>query len=155
MPSPRLARPSLRRSLIAGGAASTAYLLAQALDRRLTGNRYDDLILLGGAVSRHPRRQRVLGAGAHYAVGTILALLYDALRHSLPRLTGWRRGLLFIQVEHALTFPGTAFGTRFHPAVRRGELPWLWTWRYLWVETARHAAYGLVLGMAGRGPGDE
>jgi hypothetical protein len=143
----KLARPSLRRTLLAGGAASTAYLVEQAIDRRVTRNNYDDLVLLGGMVSEQPLRQKLLGALAHYTFGTVLAAAYDAAQPSLPRLPAWLRGLAFAQVENTILFPALAVLDTIHPAVRRGALPPLWTWRYFWIAVARHAAYGIVLGL--------
>jgi hypothetical protein len=134
--------------LLAGTAASSAYVLEMALDMWLTGNRYDDFVLWGGLVARDPFRQRMLGVLGHYSMGTGLAAVYQALHPSLPEMPGWAQGLLFIGVEHALTFPTVALGNPLHPSVRKGELPSLATWQYFWVETARHAAYGVVLGIA-------
>src|SRR5947209_14992663 len=120
------AKPSLRTSLLAGSAASSAYLGAMAIDMWLTGNRYDDLILWGGFLSRNTRRQRLLGALAHYSVGTGLAAAYQMVRPLLPSGPGWLRGALFAQAESALLFPTLIPMNAVHPAVRRGELPHMW-----------------------------
>lgn len=133
-------------SFFPGLAASAAYLAEMALDMRLTGNRYDDLVLLGGFLSFHPRRQRLLGLAIHCGIGLSLARAYRWLAPALPRAPAPLQGLLFIQVENFLTFPGVVLGDAVHPAVRSGQLPRLSTWQYFWVETARHAAYGVVLG---------
>jgi hypothetical protein len=118
-----------------------------ALDMRVTGNRYDDLVLWGGVVTGNRRWARALGTLAHFGVGAGLAATYDALRGSLPR---WGRpwtAIAFVQAENALLFPAVRLMDDFHPAVRRGALPSLWTWEYGAVEVARHAAYGIVLGL--------
>ncbi len=145
--TPRLVRPSLPRVIVAGTVASAAYLLEQGVDRRLTPNRYDDLLLWGGLLSRDPRRQRRLGFAVHYTLGITLAAIYAALLPSLPRLSGWRRGVLFAQTENLVLYPGVFVLNSIHPDVRAGRLPSLRTWRYFWVEAARHAAYGAMLGM--------
>jgi hypothetical protein len=136
------------RAVAAGSAASGAYLLAQALDRRLVPNGYDDLILSGGLISRDPTRRRVLGLLAHCTLGIALAAAYDATRPLFPRLAGPVRGLLFAQAENLILYPGVPLLNAMHPAVRSGDLPSLLTWRYFWIEIWRHAAYGLVLGAA-------
>lgn len=144
----RMVKPSLRRSLLPGAAASVAYLVEQAIDRRLLHNDYDDLVLWGGVVSADRRLQRSLGLLGHFTAGITLALVYGSIRVTRPSLPGWLRGLCFVQTENTLLFPAVALMTAVHPAVRRGTLPPLWTWRYFWVEVLRHAAYGVVLGAA-------
>lgn len=101
-----LAPLSSGQALIAGGAGSTAFLLEQVIDRRLTQNRYDDLVLLGGMVSRYRRLQLLLGTLAHYTFGIALAVVYDAAKPALPRLPGWLRGLIFAQAEGVATGKG-------------------------------------------------
>jgi hypothetical protein len=142
-----LRRPSLSRSARAGIAGSVAYLLAQAVDRRLAPNRYDDLVLWGGFLTRDPRRQRLTGAAIHFSLGIALAAAYDALWPLLPGRSGVVRGVVFVQMENALLYPGVPLLNAIHPSVRSGELPSLLTWRYFWVEVARHAAFGAVLGL--------
>lgn len=150
--SVRLRWPSPRRVLPAGTAASAAYLAEQALDRKLLPNRYDDLVLWGGLIARHPRRQRMLGLAIHWCVGLSLAAAFDALEPSMPRLPRWIAGAVFVQLENTALFPSVALINRVHPAVRRGQLPSLWTWTYFWVEVARHLAYGVTLGLFPQAP---
>lgn len=144
--------PSPRRALLPGVAASTAYLLMQAVDRRISGNEYDDRVLWGGWFPLDPQRQRLAGTVIHFGVGIGLAALYDALRPALPPLPGWLGGLLFAMAEHTLTFPSVIIGDLTHPSVLRGELPAFSTRQYFAVETARHATYGIVLGLTAREP---
>lgn len=140
----------MRRSALPGIVASTAYLLMQAVDRRISGNEYDDRLLWGGWFPLDPRRQRLLGTALHFGVGIGLASAYDAMQPALPRLPGWLQGLLFAETEHALTFPTVILGDLTHPSVLRGDIPAFTTRTYFWVETARHAAYGIVLGVASK-----
>jgi hypothetical protein len=130
----------------AGIAASTAYLAMQAVDRRLLRHGYDDLLLWGGFVAREQRRQRLLGLAVHYTLGTLLAAVYGRLQAALPVRSAVLRAVLFVQVENAALYPGVPLINAVHPLVRTGKLPSLLTWRYFWVEVARHAAYGAVLG---------
>lgn len=132
--------------MVAGSAAATAYLAGQATDRRLITNDYDDLLLWGGLLSRDPRRRRRIGLLVHYTLGVALALAYQVALPALPPLPGWLRGLLFAQAENTILYPGVIVLNAIHPDVPAGRLPSLLTWRYFWVESVRHAAYGIVLG---------
>lgn len=143
-----LRRPPVGRSVRLGAVAGTAYLAEMALDMRLTGNRYDDLVLWGGFLSRDPVWQRVLGAMGHFSLSVALAAAYEAAEPVLPDGPPWARGLLFTMGEHLLSFPTVGLGDFIHPAVKDGRLPSLMSWRYFWVETARHVAYGIALGVA-------
>jgi hypothetical protein len=143
---PPVRRPSLRRSALVGITAGSAYLAEQALDMRLAPNHHDDLLLWGGFLSRQPVRARLLGLMVHYTLSVALATAYAAVSPALPGRSGWVRGLLFVQAENALLYPGVPFLDALHPGIRAGRLPTLRTWRYWWVELARHAAFGAVLG---------
>jgi hypothetical protein len=145
-PLNHLVRPSLRRSALVGGIAGTAYLAEMALDMRVASNRYDDLVLWGGFVTPHRFRQRILGAGIHYVLSIALAATYGTLAPILPAWPGWMRGMAFVQVENALLYPGVPVLDAVHPEVRSGRFPSLLTWRYFWVEIARHVAFGITLG---------
>lgn len=143
---PAFSPVQIGRVLLAGGVASGGYLCAQALDRRLTGNEYDDLLLWGGLLSSVPRRQRALGLGVHLTLGMSLAAVYSILLPSLPTMPGPIRGFLFAQLENSLAYPGVPLINRIHPEVRSGRLPRLTTIGYWAAETWRHAVYGLLLG---------
>lgn len=142
-----LTRLSPRRVALAGTAASVAYLGEMAIDMRLTGNRYDDIVLWGHLLSRNPRYQRALGLLVHFSLGLSLAAVYQVVRPALPRLSPPLLGALFAQVESAVTFPSVLWADRHHPAMRSGALPPLWSNGYFLAEAARHAAYGAVLGL--------
>jgi hypothetical protein len=142
----RLIRPSVRRSAVVGGIAGTAYLAEMALDQRLASNRYDDLVLWGGFLTAHPKQQRVLGACIHYTLSVALTAGYAAIAPLLPTWPAWLRGLLFVQLENAVLYPGVPMLNAIHPEVCSGRLPSLLTWRYFWVEIARHAAFGATMG---------
>ena len=141
------ARLSPVRVLLAGGAAGTAYLAEAALDMRLIPNCYDDLTLWGGFITRDRTRQRLVGAGAHYTLSAVLATTFASSAWFLPNWPGWLRGVLFVQLENALLYPGVPALNAVHPEVRSGRMPSLLTWRYFWVEILRHVAFGAVLGV--------
>jgi hypothetical protein len=139
-------RPSPARAVLVGGLASVAFLVEQAIDRRLLPNRYDDLVLWGGFVTRRPALQRALGLTVHFSLGTALAAAYEAEQPSLPKWNPVLLGILFTQTENAILWPTVPVMNAIHPEVRRGGLPPLTAWRYLVVELLRHVAYGAVLG---------
>ena len=145
----KLTRPSWSRSVLVGAAASSAYLAEMAIDMRVTANRYDDRILLGGFFSRDSKGQKLIGTLIHYSVGVAVAAVYQAVRPSLPRVPKWLRAQIFIHLENTLSFPSVALADRIHPAVKDGTLPKLLTWQYYWIVSARHAAYGVVLDVLG------
>jgi hypothetical protein len=142
-----LARPSPRRVLTAGLAASTAYLVEMVIDRRSIGRDYDDVTLWGDLLTDSPRLQLPLGLAVHFSIGTALAATYQALLPALPRLPGPVLGLIFCQIESAVTFPSVLWADAHHPAVASGKLGRLWSRDYFLAEAARHAAYGVVLGL--------
>lgn len=133
--------------LTAGLAASAAYLAEMAVDIRTIGRAYDDVTLWGDLLTARPRLQRPLGLAVHFSIGTALAAVYQAVLPALPRLPGWLRGVIFCQVESALTFPSVLWADVHHPAVAAGKLGRLWSREYFIAEVARHAAYGAVLGV--------
>jgi hypothetical protein len=133
-----------------GVVAALAYLAAQEVDRRLVASRTDDLELLAGAFSANPRVWRPLGLAMHLTAGAVFGVVFD--RIVAPRLIGpgWLRGLLFAQVENATLFPIVGFIDRFHPAIRRGTMLPLGSWRYFGQSIWRHVALGVVLGLLWR-----
>ncbi len=137
-------RPS--RLLAAALAGGSAYLVAMWLDELLLREKTDDVVLLGGLVSRHPVRARACGFVFHFANSFLAVLAYAALAR--PRLPGpgWARGLAAFDVENVLIWPGVVLLERAHPWVRDGRLP-----RYNrgapWLQSVlRHAAFGVVVG---------
>lgn len=140
--------PPLTRLALAGIGAGLSYLVAMAVDERLLRVPTDDLVLLGGFVSRQPARARLLGLVPHFAYSVLLAIVYAL--SARPRLSGapWARGVLFATAENAVLWPLILVLDRVHPSIRSGRLPsynraipWLQGW-------LRHAVFGAVLGVA-------
>jgi hypothetical protein len=118
-----------------------------AIDLRSIGRRYDDVTLWGDLLTANPRLQRPVGLAVHLSIGTALAGIYQALLPALPRVPGPLLGLIFCQIESAATFPSVLWADSHHPAVASGKLARLWSREYFLAEAARHAAYGVVLGL--------
>jgi len=134
------------RTIGAGLAAGSAYLVAQELDRRITNPRSDDLILVGGLVTRRPDLWRPLGLLNHMLASVTFAFLFKWI--VAPRLFGpyWLRGILTFQAENAGFWPLVLLIDRFHPAVNTGDMARLNRPVYFGQEVWRHLAFGAVLG---------
>jgi hypothetical protein len=128
---------------IAGALAAAAWAAIQPLDKQLFRSGYDDLELLGKAVTRE-RWWPAAGLGLHLANGAAFGAVYA---HGRPFIPGppVARGLLAALAENFATWPLTALTDRYHPA--RDELPQLsGDARTLAQRTFRHALFGVVLG---------
>ena len=136
----------LQRSLngaLAGAAAAGAWAAQQPLDKRLFGCDYDDLELLGKAVTRRPAWP-LAGAALHLANGALFGAIYAQGRAFLPGPPA-ARGALAGLAEHAATWPLMRVVESRHPA--RDELPSVWGSRSAFAQSAwRHVLFGLVLG---------
>ena len=148
--SPRrvtLSAVELRRSLngaLAGGLAAAVWAAQQPLDKRAFHCRYDDLELLGKAVTRGPAWPSV-GLALHLVNGALFGAAYASLRPSLPG-PPVARALLAALAENFGLWPLTMLSDRHHPA--RDELPPLSSsTRALAQATWRHALFGIVLGL--------
>jgi hypothetical protein len=138
------------RGALAGGAAAAVWALQQPLDQRVFGSRFDDIELLGRALTAGPR-WRAAGTALHVANGAAFGALYARLAPRLRLLPAWSRGPAVAIAEHLLTWPLTALTDRFHPARRR--LPRLRGSRRAFAQaTWRHVLFGAVLGELERRP---
>jgi hypothetical protein len=137
---------AMRRSLngaLAGGVAAALWAAQQPLDKRAFACGYDDVELLGKAVTRGPSWPAV-GVALHVQNGAVFGASFAALRPLLPGpAVAW--GVAAGLVEHAALWPLGRLVDRYHPA--RGELTALTGNRRAWLQAAwRHALFGLVLG---------
>ncbi len=129
---------------IAGAVAATVWAAQQPLDKRVFGCRYDDVELLGKAVTRGPAWAPV-GVALHLGNGALFGAAYAALRPLLPG-PPLASALLASMAEHFGFWPLTTLIDRHHPA--RDELPRLsGSARALAQSTWRHAVFGVVLGL--------
>jgi hypothetical protein len=141
MPLPK-AR-SLRGGL-AGAIAAAAWAAQQPLDKRVFRFAFDDVELLGKAVTRGPG-WRAIGTAMHVANGAVFGAVYANLAPRARRLPAWGRGPAAALGEHVASWPATALTDRFHPA--RAELPQLRRSRRAYAQaTWRHLLFGVLLG---------
>jgi hypothetical protein len=129
---------------VAGGLAAAIWAAQQPLDKRVFGSDYDDLEILGKAVTRGNEWPYV-GLAIHVANGAIFGAVYAQLR---PFLVGPAplRGLTAALAQNFAFWPLGALSDRHHPA--SGDLVKLeGNRRALAQATWRHALFGLVVGM--------
>ena len=123
--------------------ATGIWALQQPLDQRVFRVPYDDVELLGKAVTRGPG-WRPAGTAMHLANGAIFGALYASARDRLPGPPALR-GPAAAFAECVGTWPMVAITDRIHPA--RGEMPRLWGSRAAFAQAIwRHLLFGAVLG---------
>jgi hypothetical protein len=131
------------RGAVSGAVAAAVWGLQQPLDKRAFSSRYDDIELLGRAVSRGDAWYPV-GLGVHIANGALFGAIYANVAPSVP-ISPALRGPVAGLLEHVALWPLGAVTDRLHPA--RDELPRLSGNRSAWLQAAwRHLLFGIVLG---------
>jgi hypothetical protein len=124
--------------------AAAVWAAQQPLDKRLFESDYDDVELLGKALTRSAPQWQAAGLALHIQNGIVFGAVYAQLKPFMPGppvLRGVAAGLL----EHAASWPLTRVTDRYHPA--RRDLPKLdGNWRAFAQAAWRHALFGAVLG---------
>ena len=121
------------RGAVCGAVAAMVWAIQQPLDKLVFGSRYDDVELLGRAITR--------GDG-WYPAG--LAAVYANIAPLLP-IPPVSRGPLIAVAEQFALWPLAGLSDRFHPA--RRQLPTLaGNNRVLAQGVWRHLVFGIVLG---------
>jgi hypothetical protein len=131
-----------------------AYLAAQELDRRLGNPRSNDMILLGGMVTRRERAWTPLGTVMHLLAGATFGVTFETV--VAPRLRGpyWLRGVVMAQAENVALWPLVILMDRLHPAVESGALAPMNHPIYFAQAAWRHLALGAVMGLVLGTPAD-
>jgi hypothetical protein len=136
----------LKRSLngaLAGGIAAGVWALQQAADKRVFDSGYDDVELLGKALTRG-EAWPVAGAALHVGNGAAFGAVYGQLRPFLPGPLVVR-AVTAAMIEHVALWPLGQLVDRYHPA--RKELTPLHGNNRAFAQAAwRHLVFGLVLG---------
>ena len=119
------------------------WALAQPLDKLVLPGGFDDLELLGKAVTRGAGWYPA-GFAIHAANGALFGAVYANVAPALP-VAPPLRGPLAALAEHFVSWPLTSASDLVHPA--RDELPKLAGNRNAFAQaTWRHLLFGLVLG---------
>jgi hypothetical protein len=136
-------RPRTLRGALCGVVAAAVWALEQPLDKALLKSDYDDIEVLGRAVTRGEGWYPV-GLAWHLANGAVFGAIYANVAPLLP-LPPVLRGPTAALSEHVGLWPLTYVADRFHPA--RKDLPVLGGNRRAFAQaTIRHLLFGLVLG---------
>lgn len=131
------------RGALAGAVAAGVWVAQQPVDKRVFGTAYDDVEILGKAVTRSDWWPAA-GVALHVGNGAVFGAVYSTFAAGVP-VPPWARGPLTALAEHAVTWPLSILTDRLHPA--RRELPALWgDTRALAASTWRHVLFGVVMG---------
>ncbi len=131
----------------AGVISVVAYTAVMETDRRITGSRIDDLILLGRpAVPNRPDVARPVGAVLHLANGAVIGLAYAALAHDRLPGPAWLRGVAALTIENLSLYPVMSVARNVHPAMVDGQLDDYWTWPAFVESLPPHLVYGAMIG---------
>lgn len=124
-------------------AAAAVWALEQPLDKLLLDCDYDDIELLGKAVTRGPAYYPV-GLAMHVGNGAVFGAVYANVVGAVP-LPRPLRGPALALFEHVALWPLGSLSDRFHPA--RKELAQLQGNRRAFAQgVVRHLLFGVVLG---------
>jgi hypothetical protein len=141
--SPSLDRTRTLRGAVCGAVAAAVWALQQPADKLAFSSRYDDVELLGKAVTRGDAWYPA-GLVLHLGNGAAFGAAYANIAPALP-LPPVLRGPAVALIEHLALWPAGALSDRFHPA--RKELPPFAGNRAAFAQsTWRHLLFGLVLG---------
>ncbi len=141
--NPGLDRTRTLRGAVCGAVAAAVWAVQQPADKLAFSSRYDDVELLGKAVTRGDGWYAA-GFTMHLGNGAIFGAAYANVAPALP-IPPVLRGPTAALLEHLVMWPAGALSDRFHPA--RKELPQLAGNRAAFLQsTWRHLLFGLVLG---------
>lgn len=131
----------------AGVISVVAYTAVMEIDRRITGSRIDDLILLGRpAVPNRPELARLVGAVLHLANGAVIGLAYAGLAHDRLPGPAWLRSVAALMIENLSLYPVMSIARNVHPAMVDGQLDDYWTWPAFVESLPPHLVYGAMIG---------
>jgi hypothetical protein len=131
------------RGAVCGALAAAVWALEQPLDKIAFRSRYDDVELLGKAVTTGDGWYAV-GLALHIQNGVLFGAAYANLAPLLP-VAPAVRGPLVAMAQHVVFWPLGSLSDRYHPA--RKELPSFARNRRAFAQSAwRHLLFGIVLG---------
>jgi hypothetical protein len=131
------------RGAVSGAVAAAVWAVQQPLDKQVFGSRYDDVEILGRALTRGEHWYSV-GLATHLLNGALFGGLYANLAPGLP-VPPSVKGPAVAVTQHFAMWPLVVVTDRWHPA--RAELPALsGSRRALLQGVWRHLLFGFVLG---------
>jgi hypothetical protein len=131
------------RGALCGAVAAAIWAVQQPLDKLIFRSGYDDVELLGRALTSGASWYS-LGLAAHLSNGAVFGAVYANIAPSLP-ISPALRGPALAFGEHLGLWPLVVVTDRLHPA--RAQLPPLsGNRRAFWQAGYRHLFFGFVLG---------
>ena len=128
---------------VSGGVAAAVWAFQQRLDKVVFDSPFDDVELLGKAITRADGWYPA-GLALHLQTGALFGAAYANIAPLLP-VPAALRGPAMALAEHLVSWPLGRLSDRLHPAA--SELPTLsGNWRAFAQETWRHLLFGFVLG---------
>lgn len=137
------------KAAAAGVAATVAYSVAMEIDKRVTGNGFDDVLFIEGIIAgeKRTRRSNLLAWLLHLLNGVMLAEIYAALLKRWLPGPDWLKGSLFGELFIIGAWGLTPLADKYHPLIKNGELPALANRTSFLQNVVRHLAFGLILGL--------
>jgi hypothetical protein len=138
-----LSRAQILRGAASGVLAAAVWAVQQPIDKRIFGCRFDDVEMLGRAVSRDDDYYAP-GLAIHLLNGALFGGAYAVVAPSLPGPDALK-GPLAAFAENTLLWPLVGLIDRFHPAREMLE-PLAGNRRAFSQASWRHVLFGAVLG---------
>jgi hypothetical protein len=132
-----------------GTLATLAYSAAMEGDQVLLGNRFSDVRFIQGMIEGERRSKGVLALSwlIHLLNGIALAEIYAAVGNRLLPGPDWLRGAIFGEAFIVSVWWLTPLADKYHPLIKKGEMPKLANWKSFGQNILRHLVFGLVLGL--------
>lgn len=131
------------KGALAGAAGAAVWAAQQPVDKRAFASSYDDVELLGKAVTRGDAWPAA-GIALHLGTGAAFGAVYAQLRPFLPGPLV-ARAVTAAMIEHVALWPLGQLVDRYHPA-RKELTPLRDNARAFAQATWRHLVLGLVMG---------
>ncbi|SRR5579875_63575 len=132
---------------LAGAAASAAYAVEMYADMAVTGSPLDDVQLLEGMARGKRARVPALGMALHLLNGAVLGEVYAAIAERYLPGPAWLRGATFGMTFLLAAWPATLLVDKYHPLIKRGELPMFNRPVAFGQNVARHLVFGVALAL--------
>jgi hypothetical protein len=149
----RLISPRWRpgSAALAGLLATLAYSIAMEWDKYLIGNQFNDVRFIEGVLEggegQSTRRGRLLAWLLHLFNGVALAEIYASTFKRILPGPDWLKGAIFGEAFITGAWLLTPLADKYHPLIKKGEMPKLATWRSFIQNLLRHLIFGLMLGL--------
>jgi hypothetical protein len=137
------------KAALVGLIATVIYSIAMEGDKYLVGNRFSDVRFIEGLLSGEKRSRFSFLASwsIHLVNGVALAEIYAALAKRYLPGPDWVKGSIFGEIFIVSAWWLTPLADKYHPLIKNGEMPKLFTWKAFAQNVIRHLAFGLTLGL--------